>query len=44
MLGYYQVLVMEEKDGGKVERSKEQIAEDALKFIPEIQKTFSSAL
>ena len=44
VLGYYQVLVMEEKDGIKVERSKEQIAEDALKFIPEIQNTFSSAL
>ena len=44
VVGYYQVLVMEEKDGVKEERSKEQIAEDALKFIPEIQNTFSSAL
>ena len=40
VIGYYQVLAMEEKDGKKVERSIEQIVEDALKFIPEIQKTF----
>ena len=31
---------MEEEDGVKAERSKEHIAEDALEFIPEIQKTF----
>jgi flavodoxin len=43
VIGYYQVLAMEEKDGKKVERSIEQIVEDALKFAPEIQKVFSAS-
>lgn len=43
VIGYYQVLAMEEKDGKKVERNIENIVEDALKFAPEIQKAFSSS-
>ena len=41
VVGYYQVLAMEEKDGKKVERNIEQIVEDALKFESELQKVFS---
>ena len=40
VVGYYQILAMEEKDGKKVERTKEQIVEDALKLLPGIQKSF----
>jgi flavodoxin len=40
VVGYYQILAMEEKDGAKVERTKEQIVEDALKLLPGIQKSF----
>lgn len=38
VVGYYQILAMEEKDGKKAERTTEQIIEDALKLLPEIQK------
>ena len=40
VVGYYQVMAMEEKDGTKVERNKDQIIEDARKLLPGIQKAF----
>ncbi len=44
-MGYYQVLAQEEvNEEKKVNRPVEQIVEDALKFIPETQKAFSSSL
>jgi len=45
VVGYYQVLAKEEvNEEEKVDRPLEQIVEDALKFVPEIQKVFSSSL
>lgn len=44
VVGYYQVLAMEEKEGKKVERTIEQMVQDALKFVPEIEKAFASSL
>ncbi|MCK5009502.1 MAG: hypothetical protein KAS98_03390, partial [Deltaproteobacteria bacterium] len=45
IVGYYQVLAQEEvNEEEKVDRPVEQIVEDALKFVPEIQKAFSSSL
>ena len=42
IVGYYQVLAQEEvNEEEKVDRHVEQIVEDALKFVPEIQKIFS---
>ena len=42
VVGYYQVLAQEEVgEKEKVDRAVEQIVEDALKFVPEIQKVFS---
>ena len=42
VVGYYQVLAKEEvNEDEKVDRPVEQIVEDALKFVPEIQKVFS---
>ena len=44
VVGYYQVLAKEEvKEEEKIDRPIEQIVEDALKFVPEIQKVFSSS-
>ena len=41
VVGYHQVLAKEEINGDKVDRTKEQLVEDTLKFVPEIQKAFS---
>jgi flavodoxin len=44
VVGYYQVLAQEEvNEEEKVDRPIEQIVEDALKFVPEIQKVLSSS-
>ena len=43
VVGYYQVLAKEEVNGEKIDRTKEQIAEDVLTFVPEIKKIFSLA-
>ena len=43
VVGYYQVLAKEEVNGEEIDRTKEQIAEDVLIFVPEIKKTFSLA-
>jgi len=43
VLGYYQVLAKEEVNGEKIDRTKEQIIEDTLSFVPEIKKLFSFA-
>jgi flavodoxin len=40
VVGYYQVLASEEREGKDVARSKEKIVEDTLKYVPEIQKAF----
>ena len=40
VVGYYQVLAKEEVNDEKVERTKEQIVEDTLTFVPEIQRVF----
>ena len=39
--GYCQVVVKREVAGKKVDRPKQEIIEDALKFVPEINKAFS---
>ena len=40
--GYYQVLTKEEvNEAEEIDRPIEHIIEDALQFVPEIQKTFS---
>ena len=41
VVGYYQVLAKDEVNEEKVDRPKEKIVEDALKFVPEILKAFS---
>lgn len=41
VLGYYQVLAKEEVNGEKVDRTKEQMVAETLKFIPEIRKALS---
>jgi hypothetical protein len=43
VVGYFQVAVKEEteKDEERVDRPKEQIVEDALKFVPDIRKAFA---
>ena len=40
VVGYYQVVVKREVDGKKVDKPKQEIIEDALKFVPEIKKAF----
>ena len=40
VVGYYQVLAKEEVNGGKIDRTKEQIVEDTLIFVPDIKKSF----
>jgi flavodoxin len=39
--GYCQVVVKKEVNGKKVDRPKQELIEDALKFVPEIKKAFS---
>ena len=41
VLGYCQVVVKNEVSGTRVDKSKQEILEDALKFVPEIKKAFS---
>ena len=41
IVGYYQVVAMEEVEGEKVERGIELMNEDTLTFVPEIKKAFS---
>jgi len=41
VVGYYQVLAIEEVNGEKIDRTKEQIVEDTLNFVPEIKKALS---
>jgi len=41
VVGYYQVLAKDEVNEEKVDRPKEKIVEDALKFALEIEKAFS---
>ena len=41
VVGYYQVLAKEEVNGEKVDRTKEQIVEDTLIFVPDIKRSFS---
>jgi hypothetical protein len=41
VVGYYQVLAKDEVNEEKVDRPREKIVEDALKFVPEILKAFS---
>ena len=42
VVGYYQVLAQEEvNEQEKIDRTVEQIVEDALKFVPEIKEMFS---
>jgi flavodoxin len=40
VVGYYQVVVKKEVAGKKVDKSKQEIIEDTLKFVPEIKKAF----
>jgi flavodoxin len=40
VVGYYQVVVKREVDGKKVDKPKQEIIEDTLKFVPEIKKAF----
>ena len=41
VLGYCQVVVKNEVSGKRVDKPKQEIIEDALKFVPEIKKAFS---
>ena len=41
VVGYYQVVAMEEVEGEKVERGIETMITDTLTFVPEIKKAFS---
>ena len=41
VVGYYQVVAMEEVEGEKVERGIEPMIKDTLTFVPEIKKAFS---
>ena len=41
VLGYFQVVVKKEVAGKKVDRPKQEIIEDALKFVPKIKQSFS---
>ena len=41
-LGYYQVTSMKKVNDKKIERTDDEIITDTLKFVPEIQKIFSS--
>ena len=44
VVGYYQVLTKEKvNEAEEIDRPIEHIVEDALKFVPEIQKAFSSS-
>jgi len=40
VVGYYQVVVKREVEGKKVDKPKQEIIEDTLKFVPEIKKAF----
>ena len=40
VVGYCQVVVKREVDGKKVDKPKQEIIEDTLKFVPEIKKAF----
>ncbi len=40
VVGYYQVVVKREVAGKKVDKPKQEIIEDTLKFVPEIKKAF----
>lgn len=40
VLGYYQVAVKEKVNGKKKDKPREQILQEALAFVPEIQKVF----
>ena len=40
VVGYYQVVVKKEVAGQKVDKPKQEIIEDTLKFVPEIKKAF----
>jgi flavodoxin len=40
VVGYYQVVVKREVEGKKVDKPKQKIIEDTLKFVPEIKKAF----
>jgi flavodoxin len=41
VVGYYQVIVKKEVDKEKIDKSKEEIVADTLKFVPEIKQAFS---
>ena len=43
VLGYYQVVAMEEVEGEKVERGIELMIKDTLTFVPEIKESLSKA-
>ena len=40
VVGYYQVVVKREVAGKKIDKPKQEIIEDTLKFVPEIKKAF----
>jgi flavodoxin len=40
VVGYFQVVVKSEVDGKKVDKPKQEIIQDTLKFVPEIKKAF----
>jgi len=40
VVGYYQVVVKREVEGKKVDKPKQEIIEDTLKFVPDIKKAF----
>ena len=44
VVGYFQVAVQEEINGEKIDKSKEQIISETLKFVTEIKKSFFERL
>ena len=40
VVGYCQVVVKKEENGKRIDKSKQEIIEDTLKFVPEIKKAF----
>jgi flavodoxin len=41
VVGYYQVVVKKEVDKKKIDKAREEIVSDAMKFIPEIKRAFA---
>jgi hypothetical protein len=41
ILGYYQLVVKKEVNGKRIDKSRKEIIDGTLRFVPEIKKAFS---